>query len=82
MPLFTTPEQPGFEHMAQAVNPRARVRHLGPVGPAVHAWEIVIDPDAEPVAPHPLADMVNLHEITTFDLAARPETPVVLTTKS
>ena len=82
MPLFTTPDQPGFEHMAQAVNPRARVRHLGPVGPAVHAWEIVIDPDAEPVAPHPLADMVNLHEITTFDLAARPETPVVLTTKS
>jgi hypothetical protein len=67
--------------MAHAVNPRAQVRHLGPNGDAVQAWEIVIDPDAEPIGPHPLAEMVNMHEITTFDLTARPETPVELSSK-
>lgn len=81
MPLFTTPDRPGFEHMAQAVNPRAVVRSIDPAGDAVRAWEVVIDPTADPVDPHPLADMVNLHEITTFDLSARPETPVELGTK-
>ena len=81
MPLTETPETPGFEHMAQAVNPQARVRPVpGPDG-AEAAWEIVIDPSAEPVPPHPLADMVNLHDITTFDLTARPETPVQLVRK-
>ncbi len=69
--LATTPTTPGFEHMAQAVNPRARVTATGE-----RTWSITIDPDAEPVTPHPLVDMVNLHEITTFDLSARSETPV------
>ena len=63
--------QPGFEHMARAVNPRAQVESTSP-----RTWRVWIDPSAEPVEQHPLAAMVNLHEITTFDLSARPETPV------
>ncbi len=80
-PLTETPDEPGFEHMAQAVNPRARVTPIDPAtitgatGPVVAAWTIMIDPDADPVEPNPLVDMVNLHEITTFDLSARPATP-------
>lgn len=72
---------PDFAAMAQAVNPRARVALLDDPGDALHAWKIEIDLDADPVAAHPLADMVNLHEITTFDLSARPETPVALSAK-
>jgi len=76
--LMSTPETPGFEHMVHAVQPRARVRPIpvDAIADAVLAWEIDIDPANDPVAPHPMADMVNLHEITTFDLTARPETPV------
>jgi len=48
--LTTTPEAPGFEHVARAVNPRARV-----------------------------AELVHAHDITTFDLSARPRTPVEIT---
>jgi hypothetical protein len=85
MPLLTTPDAPGFEHMAQAVNPRARVRpldpHLAGHG-AEQAWEVMIDESADPVSPHPFTDMVNLHDITTFDLSARAETPVALSRKN
>lgn len=79
--LTETPESPGFEHMAQAVNPRARISVDTPPAGAVAAWRIWIDPAAEPVEPHPLVDMVNLNDITTFDLAARPATPVEIRTK-
>jgi hypothetical protein len=79
-PLTATPSTPGFEHMAQAINPRGRVEPIDPPAGAVARWRVWIDPEAEPVARHPLADMVNLHDITTFDLGARPETPVALTT--
>ncbi len=77
-PLTATPSTPGFEHMAEAINPRARVEIVDPPAGAVARWRVFIDSAAEPAAPHPFADMVNLHDITTFDLRARPETPVVL----
>ena len=77
--LTATPETPGFEHMAQAVNPRARVAPDSPPAGAVAAWRVWIDPAAEPVEPHPLVEMVNLNDITTFDLSARPATPVTIT---
>lgn len=75
-PLTQTPDTPGFEHMAQAVNPRARISVDTPPDGAVAAWRVWIDPAAEPVEPHPLVDMVNMNDITTFDLSARPAIPV------
>jgi len=76
------PDRPGFEHLAQAVNARACVRPLDPAtideGPAELAWEIVIDPEAEPVAEHWAAEMVAGGEIARIDLTARPETPVII----
>ncbi|MDW3221159.1 MAG: hypothetical protein R8F63_21340 [Acidimicrobiales bacterium] len=77
--LTSTPDRPGFEHMAQAVNPRAQVCVDTPPDGAVAAWRVWIDPAADPVEPHPLVDMVNLNDITTFDLSARPATPVEIT---
>ena len=68
------PDAPGFEAMVHAVNPRARVRPLDPAtaGPtAVLAWEIGIDPAAEPVAPHWAAEMAGGGGITRFDLTER-----------
>ena len=76
--LTATPESPGFEHMAQAVNPRARVEPVARPGAGVRAWRVWIDPAAEPVPPHPLARLVNSNDITTFDLTARPKTPVTI----
>ena len=80
--LTTWPETPGFEHMAQAVNPRARVAADSPPDGTVAAWRVWIDPSADPVSPHPLTDLVNANDITTFDLSARAETPVAITRRS
>jgi len=77
--LTTTPEAPGFEHVAHAVNPRARVAPVTPPAGAAAAWRVWIDPSADPVPPHPLAEPVNANDITTFDLSARPRTPVEIT---
>jgi hypothetical protein len=68
-------DAPGFEHMAQAVNPRTRVRPLDAAaidaGDAVLAWDVVIDEDAEPVAAHWAAGLVGGGPIATIDLSAR-----------
>lgn len=63
---LSEPDSPGFEHTVQAVNPRARVRPVAPL-----TWEIEIDPDADPVAPHWLADMVGAFGTREFDLTER-----------
>jgi len=68
------PETPGFEHVVQAVNPRAGVRPIEPTEAhpdAVLAWDLVIDPDAEPVAPHWAAEMTGGGGIVGFDLTER-----------
>ena len=80
--LASTPDTPGFEHMAQAVNPRARVVPDTPPQGAIAAWRVWIDPSAEPVSPHPLAELVNANDITTFDLSTRPRTPVEITRRA
>jgi len=59
-------DNPGFEHIAQAVNPRARVTPT-----AEFTWDITIEPDAEPVAVHWAAEMVD-GGLTEFDLGERP----------
>ena len=52
--LLDDPACPGLNAMVQAVNPRARCRRVDPASRAAAAlaWEIGIDPDAEP-APEP-----------------------------
>lgn len=70
--LVTHPEQPGFDALAHAVNPQARMRQVDvsavPVSPdAIVAWEIVIDPDAEPVQPSEFADVVGAADINDLD---------------
>jgi hypothetical protein len=77
-----TPSAPGFEHKAPAVYPRAQISVDTPPDGAIAAWRIWIDPAAEPVEPHPFVDMVNLNDITTFDLSARPATPVEITPRA
>jgi len=53
--------------MARAVNPRAQIaRH------ADRSWRITIDPTAEPVPPHPLAELVGGHNYFEADLRPRP----------
>ena len=56
----------GFEHMAQAVNPRCRATQTGE-----RSWDLHIDPDAEPVEPHWLADGIGGGGLRTFDLSER-----------
>lgn len=69
------PDVPGFEHVAQAVNPQARVWPLDAsvidTGDAALAWEVRIDPDAAPAKPHWAAKLVNGGPIATIDLSAR-----------
>ena len=75
------PETPGFDAIVSAVNPRARVRPLDPTAAAptaVLAWELEIDPAAEPTPPHWAAEMAGGGGITGFDLTERPvPTPAV-----
>jgi hypothetical protein len=44
--------------MVQAVNPRARCEPADPIGRERYAWQILIDPAAEPAEPPPEAAMV------------------------
>jgi hypothetical protein len=60
-------------HLAQAVNPRARATRAHPTD---LEWIITIDPDAEPAAPHPLADLAGAYNYRTADLSARVPVPV------
>ncbi len=71
-----TIEDPTFDATAVATNPRARVRpiHRPPGiprgGPDCH-WIVVIDPEHDPVAPHP-----RLERIERSVLATLPNEPV------
>ena len=60
--LVTHPNQPGFDALAHAVNPRAQVKPLtceeAPVD-CVLAWEILIDSTAEPAERSTWADIVG-----------------------
>ena len=66
--MVSSPDNPGFDMLAQAVNARAKVRtidaaelaELTNVGTVKVAWEIVIDPDAEPATRSEWADSVGV----------------------
>ncbi len=57
----------GFVHVAQAVNPQCVAT---PVGDS--RWDLHIDPDVEPVAPHWGASMIDGGGLAEFDLTERP----------
>jgi hypothetical protein len=67
--MVSSPDNPGFERLAQEVNPRAVVREidaaelgeLTDIEAVRSAWEIVIDPDAVPATRSDWADMVGNH---------------------
>ena len=61
---------PGLEAMVQHVNRRARVRPADP-GDAKLAWEIVIDPDAEPAPEPPELGIARFSGGFTFRFEAR-----------
>ena len=56
----------GFLHMAQAVNPRCTATQTGE-----RSWDLRIDPAAEPVEPHWLADGIGGGGLRAFDLSER-----------
>jgi hypothetical protein len=66
--LLAHPAQPGIDRVVATVNARARLRRIDPaaidVAPAVHAWEVVIDPDAEPLAESPIAEIVRFSNVS------------------
>ncbi len=66
--LLAHPTQPGIDRVAATVNPRARVRRIDAAAidtaPAVYAWEIEIDPDAEPMKESPIADIVRFSNVS------------------
>ena len=66
------PETPGFDALASAVNPQAIVRNINAsdIPGAVHAWEIVIDPTADPAAPSDLAGLVSAKDLMELDNTA------------
>ncbi len=62
-------ERPGFEAALVAVNPRARCRPLAPESidaEAQLAWEIEIDPSAQPRPESPMANAVRASNAASF----------------
>ncbi len=66
------PETPGFDALASAVNPQAVVRSIdaSDIPGAVHAWELVIDPTADPAIPSDLAGLVTAKDLMELDNTA------------
>lgn len=63
--LLDDAEQPGFEPVVTAVNPRARCTPNGK-----RSWRIDIDPNAEPREEAPMANAVRVSNVAAFDLDA------------
>jgi hypothetical protein len=65
------PETPGFEAMAQAVNPQAKIETIDPgecsVANAKIAWRISIDPKISPASTSGIADLVKGTDLWDFD---------------
>jgi hypothetical protein len=57
--LLDQDPNPALDMMVQAVNPRARCRAVPPPDGARHAWQLTIDPSAEPAAEPPEAALVR-----------------------
>jgi len=72
--LLEHPTQPGLDRVVATVNPRARMHRIDPseVGtPGVrHAWEVVIDPAADPMPESPVAEIVRFSNVSRFAFRA------------
>jgi hypothetical protein len=66
------PATPGFDAMAQAVNPLARVREVAAssIPGARIAWELFIDPQATPGEPSPYQGLVSTPDMLDLDNSA------------
>jgi hypothetical protein len=77
--LLADAETPGFDAVVAAVNPRARCRPIAPAAlgtegaRALHAWEIVIDEDAEALPEPGLTQLVRLSSVAGFAFRAGPD---------
>lgn len=61
----------GLDAMVRAINPRASCRRVAPPAGARHAWEIVIDPSAEPAPEPPEVDYLKKTGTARFPFAVR-----------
>ncbi len=72
--LLDHPVQPGLDRVVATVNPRARLRRIDVSeidrARARHAWEVVIDPAAEPLAESPVAEIVRFSNVSRFAFGA------------
>ena len=70
--LTHNPETPGFDAMAQAVNPRARIQRIehSNIQGARTAWELRIDHEVEPAIASDLADLVAGADLAAIDNTA------------
>ena len=57
--LLEAEPHPALDTMVQAVNPRARCRRVPAPAGARYAWEVTVDPSAEPAAEPPEAALVR-----------------------
>ncbi len=79
--LLHDPDEPGFDAVVTAVQPRARLRPLDPSavpearGPVVAAWEILVDASAAPRPEPPLANAVRASNASSFRFRAAGARP-------
>ncbi len=75
--LLRDAERPGIDATVASVNPRARCTPLDPAcvetpgGAVLHAWEIEVDPSAEPRPESPMANAVRASNASSFQFRAR-----------
>jgi len=76
--LLADAERPGFDAAVAAVEPRARCERLAPEaiadarGPVALAWEIRIEPGAEPRSESPIANAVRMSNAARFRFRDAP----------
>jgi hypothetical protein len=69
--LLDEKPSPALDAMVQAVNPRARCVPVKPPGRARLAWDVVVQPTAEPVPEPPEVAIVRFSGASRFEFARR-----------
>ena len=69
--LLDEKPNPALDAMVQAVNPRARCIPVKPPGRARLAWEVVVEPTAEPAPEPPEVAIVRFSGASRFEFARR-----------
>jgi hypothetical protein len=68
---------PALDAIVGAINPRARCRPVDVPSPAHLAWDIVIDPEAEPQPDPPELGLARISTGADFELTRRRSIPVI-----